>query len=391
MALSEFIEALRRNSDRTADNYDYEIKKFARELGKDPDQIVQEIKTGKLDLILFLRQLNTWSRDQKHRSTTTLLYMTSWIQFLRFEDIEVNRDKVKTQVRPPMKIKTFGGRPFTKEEIKKLFDLVNFKYRAMFLLAATSGMRAGEIGALKIGDVDFSRSPVEIFVRGPTSKSRRDRTCFCSDEAATHLKAVVGERKKKDEYLFSMNGGRFTSGAMTAATSRILERADMREKTEQNARHALSFHSFRKFFTTYLINDRKVQPQIVELLCGREIGVSQSYFMPSLDQMRETYAQSMQGISLTREIPEIGKEVERRLRDPDQIKMLLSQPEVRDMMDSEFARQFAVILENWTKIGKWISLETLKETARIAKVEAEMSPLERKKVRESRSRLDDGK
>ena len=319
MTYTDFIETLRRNSDETARNYGTTIRTVASAFGKAPDEILTDIKTGKLDLIQFFRQMMTWSSQQNHRTNTTRYHLSVWIQFLRYEGVKVDRDDVKTQVRPPKTIRTFGGRPFTREELTKILDIVNLKYRTMILLGATSGMRAGEIGALRVGDIDFSKSPVEILVHGETSKSGRDRDTFCSDEAATHLKSFIGEGKTKNDFIFTMEEGkRFTSNAVSVATARILARAKIREKNGNAPRHTLSFHSLRKYFTTHMVQEGVPLP-IVELLCGREIGVTQSYLMPTQDKMRKYYADTMQKMVLTQAPVDLERLVDSRIAERDAV------------------------------------------------------------------------
>ena len=319
LTLESFLAAVGRSSAKTAEGYGLSVRRFARAFGRAPDEIVEDLKAGRLDVVDFLRRLNEWSVGQGHRSTTTLLYLTGWLQFLRWEKIPVNRDVIKAEVRPPRKVKSLGARPFTRTEITKVLNLVNHKYRTMILLAATSGLRAGEIGALRVRDIDFSKSPVELSVRGESSKSGRGRVAFCSDEAAAHLKALMGEKADGNDFIFSMHGGRFTSDAITAATSRILRRAELRERDGDSGRHILSFHSLRKFFTTHMV-EAGVPLPIVELMCGREIGTTQSYLMPNHNEMRTYYADTMQKLVLTQAEATVGSlretfvETEKRMR-----------------------------------------------------------------------------
>jgi len=192
----------------------------------------------------------------------------------------------------------------------------------VILLGATSGLRAGEIGALRVADINFSKSPTEILVRGETSKSGRDRITFCSDEATTHLKSFIGQGRDKNDYVFTMedrgHGRHFTSAAVSSATGRILSRARIRERNGNDVRHTLSFHSLRKFFTTHLV-EAGVPLPIVELLCGREIGVTQSYLMPTQDKMRKYYADTMQKMVLTQAPVDIERLVDSRIAERDAV------------------------------------------------------------------------
>ena len=83
----DFIETCRRDSDNTADSYETVIDNFAKVYGQAPDQIVSDIKTGKLDYIDFFRKLNVWSGQKKHRPATTGAYFAGWTQFFKVRDV----------------------------------------------------------------------------------------------------------------------------------------------------------------------------------------------------------------------------------------------------------------------------------------------------------------
>ena len=347
MTAGAFVESLRANSAKTAEQYELTLYKYAKTISTTPDEVAAKIKNGELDLIEFLRGLTTWSRKQNHQSITTLLYLTGWRQFLIYEGIKVDRDEVRARVRPPKRIKTFGGRPFTEEEIRKILRVAGFRYRAIFLTALTSGMRAGEIGALKVRDLDLNASPATIQVAAATSKSREARTTYVSDEATNLLRELV-KGKGPDECVFS-DKEPLTTDSITSATTRILTRARIR-----GVNGKVSFHSCRKWFTTHLV-EKGVPLPVVELMCGRTIGVTQSYLKPEESKIREYYANAMRHTVLSetqinatsriQTLEEENKELKERLSQLESGKVKRKQEEEIAKLQQRLAKLEAIYSE----------------------------------------------
>lgn len=347
MTTKAFVESLQVNSKKTAEQYELTLCKYAKTISTTPDEVATKIKNGELDLIEFLRGLTAWSRKQNHQAITTLLYLTGWRQFLIYEGIKVDRDEVKARVRPPKRIKTFGGRPFTEEEIRKILRVAGFRYRAIFLTALTSGLRAGELGALQVKDLDLNISPATIQVAAATSKSRESRITYVSDEAANLLKEMV-KGKTAEEYVFS-NNGPLTTDSITSATTRILTRAKIR-----NMNGKTSFHSCRKWFTTHMV-EKGIPLPVVELMCGRTIGVTQSYLKPEESKIKEYYANAMQRTVLSetqinatgriQTLEEENKELKERLNELESGKTKRKQEEAIAKLQQRLAKLEAVYSE----------------------------------------------
>jgi len=347
LTAEDFVESLRANSAKTAEQYELTLYKYAKTISTTPDEVAAKIKNRELDLIEFLRGLTTWSRKQNHKSITTLLYLTGWRQFLIYEGIKVDRDEVRARVRPPKRVKTFGGRPFTDEEIRKILRVAGFRYRAIFLTALTSGLRAGELGALQVKDLDLDASPATVQVAAATSKSRESRITYVSDEAANLLKELVKGRAA-EEYVFN-NNGPLTTDSITSATTRILTRAKIR-----NVNGKISFHSCRKWFTTHMV-EKGVPLPVVELMCGRTIGVTQSYLKPEESKIKEYYTNAMQRTVLSetqinatgriQALEEENKELKERLSQLESGKVKRKQEEEIKKMQERLAKLEAVYSE----------------------------------------------
>lgn len=67
-------------------------------------------------------------------------------------------------------------------------------------------MRATEATGLRLKDVDFNVSPIRITIRKETTKTKRGRAIYCSDEATKQLHILIESHrtKKPEDYLFAI-------------------------------------------------------------------------------------------------------------------------------------------------------------------------------------------
>ena len=148
----------------------------------------------------------------------------------------------------------------TKEEAGRLLNISNFneywdgnyKLYAMNLLAALTGMRLGEIRALRIQDIHENEIHVEHSFGKyglTTTKTSETRDIPISRELRAMLITVHTENSNRSEYIFSGSNCKTISiGAATAAFKKALKRAGISE--EEREKRGLTFHSWRHFFAT---------------------------------------------------------------------------------------------------------------------------------------------
>lgn len=78
--------------------------------------------------------------------------------------IEVYSEKCKQYVKLP-EILRKRKEAITKEILVRIMSVVSFKLRVVFLVVISSGMRMGEIGGLRLSDIDFASTPTKIRIR----------------------------------------------------------------------------------------------------------------------------------------------------------------------------------------------------------------------------------
>ena len=88
----------------------------------------------------------------------------------------------------------------SKEELQTFYDaLENPKYKALFLVAATSGLRSSELTELRMSDIDEEK---RMLVPEKESSTKQTWISFYNEEAAEALEEYKPKRKPDDERLF---------------------------------------------------------------------------------------------------------------------------------------------------------------------------------------------
>ena len=167
----------------------------------------------------------------------------------------------------PMAVSAESSREaFTEEEIHALFS-VEWKSplaRLMCLTAAFTGMRVGEIRALRPCDITEDAILIRHSVTSGSeikgTKSGKSRICTVPESLVSALKAYS---RGRDDLIFTTNGVTPVSGTYANDYLRdAMARAGIERK-------GLSFHSFRHYFNSRLVA-AGVQGEMVRAVIGHQ-------------------------------------------------------------------------------------------------------------------------
>jgi integrase len=140
---------------------------------------------------------------------------------------------------------------FTETEIEKLLAVCRSSYREFYLLiliAARTGMRMGEILALRWGDVDFKNGLIWVkrsYRRGRITppKNGKTRKVDMSAQLAETLKAELP--KDADELIVNQDGYFYDQNYIRRVWARMLKSAKLRFR---------KFHSLRHSYASILLS-----------------------------------------------------------------------------------------------------------------------------------------
>ena len=198
--------------------------------------------------------------------------------------------------------------PLTAEETKRLIETARGdRFEALYMLAVTTGMRQGELLALKWDDVDLKRGVLRVrrtltrikgaFSLGEpkTPKSRRSvkLTAIAAEALRAHLSRQLEEIDRtgslyKDERLV------FATEAGTPVNPTNLRKRSFAKLLRQAKLPEIRFHDLRHTCATLLLG-RNVNPKIVsEMLGHSSISITLDTYSHVLPDMQDSAARALE-------------------------------------------------------------------------------------------------
>lgn len=151
------------------------------------------------------------------------------------------------------------------DEVARLIAAApNPKYQAALSVAYGAGLRASEVCALKVSDIDSERMTLRV----EQGKGRKDRYAMLSPVLLERLRAWwrVGHAQGK-----MLPGGWLFPGlnAMDSLSTRQLNRAIHLAADAAHIDKRVSMHTLRHSFATHLL-EQKVDIRVIQVLLGHK-------------------------------------------------------------------------------------------------------------------------
>jgi integrase/recombinase XerD len=132
------------------------------------------------------------------------------------------------------------------------------KYRAALSVAYGAGLRASEVTALKIGDIDSARMTIRV----EQGKGRKDRFALLSPCLLTLLRAWWREARPRGWLFPGRDAGQ-------PLTTRQLNRACHQAAEAAGLAKRVSMHTLRHSFATHLL-EQKTDVRVIQALLGHK-------------------------------------------------------------------------------------------------------------------------
>lgn len=260
---------MRRLNGKTQVAYIRAVRRFAGFLGRSPDSASAE------DLRRFQLHL-----AEQGTSSMTINATITGLRF--FFEITLGRGELMTMmsaVREPQKLPVVLSR----EEVARLLAAVrNPKHRAALSVAYGAGLRASEVAALKVGDVDGQRMTLRV----EQGKGRKDRYALLSPVLLHSLRTWWRLARQQGRML---RGGWLFPGMdpTDPITTRQLNRAIHQAATAARIDKRVSMHTLRHSFATHLL-EQKVDIRVIQVLLGhKKIETTVQYTQVATEVLRE--------------------------------------------------------------------------------------------------------
>jgi integrase/recombinase XerD len=261
--------ALRKLSPKTQSKYIRAVINLTRFLGRSPDTATAEdLRRYQLHLV-------------DHGISPVMLNAT--ITALRFFfGVTLDRADALAKMSPVREPRTLPV-VLSREEVARLIESAgNLKYQAALSVAYGAGLRASEVVALKVSDIDSSRMTLRI----EQGKGRKDRYAMLSPVLLERLRAWWRVARAKGKML---DGGWLFPGQnpVNPLTTRQLNRACHAAADTAHINKRVSMHTLRHSYATHLL-EQKVDIRVIQVLLGhKKLETTALYAQVATEVLRE--------------------------------------------------------------------------------------------------------
>lgn len=242
---------LRKLADKTQSNYLRAVRQFSVFLGHSPDRAtIEDLRRYQLHLV-----------DQ---GISAISLNAAIIGLKFFFDVTLDHPQLMSKmqlVRIPRTLPVV----LSPEEVARLIEAAgNIKYQTALSLAYGTGLRAGEVVALKVGDIDSQRMTLRV-ERG---KGQKDRYAMLSPVLLERLRVWWRVARAQGKML---DGGWLFPGMnpIDSLSTRQLNRAIHAAADAAQLDKRVSMHTLRHSFATHLL-EQKVDIRIIQVLLGHK-------------------------------------------------------------------------------------------------------------------------
>jgi integrase len=204
-------------------------------------------------------------------------------------------------------------RGYTHEEISKIIEFSDQRLKTCFLILASTGMRIGALGLLRIADLERIEDLYKVVVY---SSDKEQYITFTTPEASKEVDAYLEYRKRRGEkigrnsFLIVKRMAKniamsepFKGDSLRALLKDCIERSGIRqiEHIHRHRRKEVALmHGFRKFTTKQLV-DSKVTAEVREMLLGHDIGLIGRYYKPTEKDLLQEYYKAVPALTISNE------------------------------------------------------------------------------------------
>ena len=240
---------MRQLSPKTQDTYLRIVREFARFLGRSPDTAtVEDLRCYQLYLV------------DHGTSAVSLNHAITGLKF--FFTVTLDRPELMVRMQP-VRVPRILPVVLSPDEVRRLIEAAgNLKHQTALSVAYGAGLRASEVVALKVGDVDSQRMTLRI----EQGKGRRDRYAMLSPVLLERLRVWWHVARAQGKML---DGGWVFPGLdpVDPLSTRQLNRAIHAAAEAAHIDKRVSMHTLRHSFATHLL-EQKVDIRVIQVLLG---------------------------------------------------------------------------------------------------------------------------
>jgi integrase/recombinase XerD len=260
---------MRKLSPKTQSTYVRVVRQFTRFLGRSPDTAtVEDLRRYQLHLV------------DHGVSPVSLNAAITGLKF--FFEVTLDRGELMAKMQP-VQVPRILPVVLSRDEAARLIAAArNLKHQTALSVAYGTGLRASEVVALKVGDIDSERMTLRI----EQGKGRKDRYAMLPPLLLERLRTWWRVARAQGKML---EGGWLFPGLnpIESLTTRQLNRAVHAAALAAGIDKRVSMHTLRHSFATHLL-EQKVDIRVIQVLLGhKKLETTALYAQVATDLLRE--------------------------------------------------------------------------------------------------------
>ena len=260
---------MRQLAPKTQSHYLRAVRQFAAFLGRSPDSAdIEDLRRYQLHLV------------DHGTSPVSLNAAITGLKF--FFDVTLDHPELMAKMQPVRVPRTLPV-VLSREEVARLIAAAgNLKHQTALAVAYGAGLRASEVIALKVSDIDSQRMTLRI----EQGKGRKDRYAMLSPVLLERLR--VWWRVARAQGKMPDGGWLFPGlNPIEPLSTRQLNRAIHAAADEAKIDKRVSMHTLRHSFATHLL-EQKVDIRVIQVLLGhKKLETTALYAQVATDILRE--------------------------------------------------------------------------------------------------------
>jgi site-specific recombinase XerD len=269
-------------------------------LNHKPNSLRNSLKAIELFLVFYTRlgksrleeivrdDLEAFVENEQDRGTkitsarTRLMYLLGFLRFL-IEERVIPEALLKRKIR--LKLPDLLPRAMHPSDVRQLLSVIgSIRDRALILLLLRTGMRIGELLALKVNDLDIKERKIHLL---EGEKNSLGRVVYLSDDAVFALRQWLSKRDHKERALFYGRG----RDQLGYSSARHLFLKYLKKAGLQNRGYTV--HSLRHTFASELLNAGMRLECLQQLLGHHNIEMTRRYARLTDKTREEEYFRAM--------------------------------------------------------------------------------------------------
>ena len=260
---------MRKLAPKTQQHYVRAVRRFAVFLGRLPDTASRE----------DLRRYQLYLVDQG-TSPVSLNAAITGLKF--FFDVTVDHPELMAKIRP-VRVPDTLPVILSREEVSRLIIAAgNLKHQTALALAYATGLRASEVVALKVSDIDSERMTLRV----QQGKGQKDRYAMLAPVLLERLRVWWRVARAQGKM---PDGGWLFPGLdpINQLSTRQLNRAIHAAAREAQIDKRVSMHTLRHSFATHLL-EQKVDIRVIQVMLGhKKLDTTARYAQVATELLRE--------------------------------------------------------------------------------------------------------